>query len=151
MTFAPALAIPRYAELRCVSNFTFLLGASRPEELVERAAALGYQALAITDECSLAGIVRAHVAAKERGMTLLIGAQFQVECDFPFTLVVHACNLEGYGNLCQFITRLRRSSAKGTYRLVVAEVAALDDCVVLGCPRRMASPEQLARLSAWLS
>ena len=54
--------IPEYAELRCVSNFTFLRGASQPEELVERAMKLGYQALAIADECSLSGVVRAHVA-----------------------------------------------------------------------------------------
>ena len=59
--------LPAYAELHCLSNFSFLRGASHPEELVERAQALGYAALAITDECSLAGVVRAHLAAKERG------------------------------------------------------------------------------------
>ncbi len=59
--------LPDYAELHCVSNFSFLRGASHPEELVERAAALGYKALALTDECSLAGAVRAHQAAKEHG------------------------------------------------------------------------------------
>ena len=53
-----------FAELHCTTAFTFLTGASRPEELVERAAELGYQALAITDECSLAGVVRAHQAAR---------------------------------------------------------------------------------------
>ena len=64
-------AVPDYAELRCVSNFTFLRGASQPEELVARAKQLGYTALAIADECSMAGIVRAHVAAKEQGLKLL--------------------------------------------------------------------------------
>ena len=59
-----SFALPRYAELHCLSNFTFLRGASHPEELVERAAALGYDALALTDECSFAGVVRAHLAAK---------------------------------------------------------------------------------------
>src|SRR5512146_1522946 len=59
--------LPEYAELHCLSNFTFLRGASHPEELVERAAALGYAALALTDECSFTGIVRAHVAAKRCG------------------------------------------------------------------------------------
>ena len=59
---------PSYAELHCLSNFTFLRGASHPEELVETAHALGYQALALTDECSLAGIVRAHIAAKDKGL-----------------------------------------------------------------------------------
>ena len=61
--------LPGYAELHCRSNFSFLTGASHPEELVERAAALGYAALAITDECSLAGVVRAHVEAREAGCT----------------------------------------------------------------------------------
>ena len=56
-------AIPDYAELRCVSNFSFLRGASQPEELVERAKQLGYTALAIADECSMSGIVRSHTAA----------------------------------------------------------------------------------------
>ena len=56
--------IPGYAELHCVTNYTFLRGASDPEELVHRAAELGYAALAITDECSVAGVVRAHGAAK---------------------------------------------------------------------------------------
>ena len=69
--------IPAYAELWCLSNFSFLRGASHPRELVERAQQLGYQALAVTDECSLAGVVRAHEAARETGLKLLIGAQFE--------------------------------------------------------------------------
>ena len=68
--------LPDYAELHCVSNFSFLRGASHPEELAARAAALGYAALAITDECSLAGVVRAHVAAKQHRIKLLVGAEF---------------------------------------------------------------------------
>ena len=63
-----------YAELHCLSNFTFLRGASHPEELVRRARELGYAALAITDECSLAGVVRAHVAAKACGLKLIVGS-----------------------------------------------------------------------------
>jgi error-prone DNA polymerase len=66
---------PSYAELHCLTNFTFLRGASHPEELVERAARLGYSALAITDECSLAGMVRAHMAAKEHGIKLIVGTE----------------------------------------------------------------------------
>jgi len=102
--------LPHYAELRCLSNFSFLKGASKPEELVTRAKALGYAALAVTDECTMAGIVRAHVEAKAVGLKLLIGSQFQVACETPFNLVVLACNLNGYGNLCEFITRLRRTT-----------------------------------------
>ncbi len=70
--------LPEYAELHSLSNFTFLRGASHPEELVERARALGYSALAITDEGSLAGVVRAHVAARDRGLRLIIGAEFRL-------------------------------------------------------------------------
>jgi hypothetical protein len=73
---AEARVIPPYAELHCVSNFSFLRGASHPEELVDRAKAQSYAALALTDECSLAGVVRAHLQAKATGLPLLIGAQF---------------------------------------------------------------------------
>ena len=65
--------LPDYAELHCLSNFTFLRGASFPEELIERADELGYRAIAITDECSLSGVVRAHAVAKERDIELIIG------------------------------------------------------------------------------
>jgi error-prone DNA polymerase len=68
-----------YAELHCVSNFTFLRGASHPQELVRTASALGYSALAITDECSLAGAVKAHVAATDCDLQLIIGSEFQLE------------------------------------------------------------------------
>ena len=70
----------RYAELHCMSNFSFLEGASHPEELVQTAAALGYEALAITDRATLSGIVRAHAAAKQVGMKLIIGAHLE-PCD----------------------------------------------------------------------
>ncbi|MBK1679048.1 error-prone DNA polymerase [Rhodocyclus tenuis] len=75
--------LPDYAELHCVSNFSFLRGASHPEELVERAQALGYAALAISDECSFAGVVRAHRAAKEHGLKLIIGAEFCLAAPIP--------------------------------------------------------------------
>jgi error-prone DNA polymerase len=145
------MRIPQYAELWCLSNFSFLRGASRPEELVERAHALGYAALALTDECSLAGVVRAHVAAKELGLKLLLGAQFEVQCDTPFTLVLIARNLEGYGNISEFITSLRRASAKGTYELVLDQLrgADLQDCLALVAPRRGLQPGQLAQVAEW--
>lgn len=145
------MRIPQYAELWCLSNFSFLRGASRPEELVERAHALGYAALALTDECSLAGVVRAHVAAKELGLKLLLGAQFEVQCDTPFTLVLIARNLEGYGNISEFITSLRRASAKGTYELVLDQLrgADLQDCLALVAPRRGLQPGQIAEVAEW--
>ena len=66
-------ALPAYAELHCLSNFSFLRGASHAGELVDRALKLGYAALAITDECSFAGSVRAHLAAREAGLKLIHG------------------------------------------------------------------------------
>ncbi len=104
-----------YAELHCLSNFSFLRGASRPEELVERAAKLGYAALAITDECSVAGVVRAHVAAREHGIKLIIGAEFRLADGLRCVLL--AQDRAGYGRLCRLITRGRRAAAKGEYRL----------------------------------
>ncbi|MFX1679931.1 error-prone DNA polymerase [Mitsuaria sp. CC2] len=144
--------IPEYAELRCASNFTFLKGASKPEELVQRAKALGYSAIAITDECSMAGIVRAHVAAKEADIKLLVGSQFKVAGAATFTLVVLATNRNGYGNLCEFITRLRRRSPKGTYTLVLDEVDSktLSDCVVVAVPDRECSLQQMEGIAQWL-
>lgn len=157
-----SLVVPAYAELWCLSNYSFLRGASHPEELVKRAVELGYGALAITDECSMAGVVRAHVEAKDHGLKLLIGSQFEVEMSsenaggaagsWGFTLVVLACNLNGYGNLCQFITRLRRASEKGTYRLESGDVDGeqLVDCVVLVGGRRDSSDGQLQAIGQWL-
>ena len=68
-----------YAELHCLSNFSFQRGASSAAELFQRAAALGYQALAITDECTLAGIVRAWQASRDSGLKLIVGSEMQVE------------------------------------------------------------------------
>ena len=123
-----------------------------PEELVTRAKALGYSALAMTDECTMAGIVRAHVQAKECGLKLLVGSQFQVECNEPFNLAVLACNLNGYGNLCEFITGLRRASEKkGTYRLLLEHIQGpeLTDCLVVVSPKRGSTPEQLLAMGQW--
>jgi len=143
--------IPEYAELRCVSAFTFLHGASRPEELVERAKQLQYAALALTDECSVAGVVRAHVAAKEQELPLIIGSQFRL-ADAPFTLIVLAQNIQGYGNLCEFISKLRMNAPKGTYRLPLELVTRreLDECLVLVAPNRGAPMDDLVRVARWM-
>jgi error-prone DNA polymerase len=138
--------LPRYAELHCLTNFTFLRGASHPEELAERAAALGYAALAITDECSVAGIVRAHVAAKEHKLKLLIGTELQL-ADGP-KLVLLATNRAGYGNLSELITEGRRSAEKGSYHLVRADLDdGLGDCLALLVPGATPSPEH----ARWLT
>ncbi len=124
--------LPDYAELHCVSNFSFLRGASHPEELVARAAALGYAALAITDECSLAGVVRAHVAAKEHKLKLLIGAGFRLEGGPQIVLL--ATDRNAYGNLSQLITTARRRSAKGHYRLEWDDLASAIGCLAIQIP-----------------
>ncbi len=125
--------LPAYAELHCLSNFSFLRGASHPEELVERARALDYAALALTDECSVAGAAAAHVAAKDAGLKLVIGSEIRL-VDGP-TLVLLARNRAGYGNLSALITHGRRSAAKGHYRIACADLdAPLDHCFALLAP-----------------
>src|ERR1700730_6436634 len=112
--------LPAYAERFCLSNFSFLHGASHSDELVQRAAQLGYAGLAITDECSLAGVVRAHDAAKQANLPLVIGSYFKlVNADGSpaFGLILLAQNREGYGNLCELITLARMRAPKGEYRL----------------------------------
>ncbi|MFZ3322833.1 MAG: error-prone DNA polymerase [Usitatibacter sp.] len=107
--------IPGYAELHCLTNYSFLRGASDPEELVQRASSLGYRALAITDECSVAGIVRAHVAAKEVGLKLIIGTELTLSDGLK--LVLLATHIRGYEAMCELITKARRAAAKGEYLL----------------------------------
>ncbi|PQO28951.1 error-prone DNA polymerase [Blastopirellula marina] len=111
----------RYAELHCLTNFSFLEAASHPEELVTQAKELGYSALAITDRNMLAGVVRAHTAAKDHGLKILIGAEIR-PVDGP-PVVLWATNREGYANLCRMITLGRRQAPKGECRLTVEEVA----------------------------
>lgn len=144
--------LPVYAELHCLSNFSFLRGASHASELVDRAVELGYSALALTDECSLAGVVRAHVAAKEHpDFKLIVGSEFKVDAAVSFKMVVLATNREGYGNLCQFITGLRRSSEKGTYQLGQEHINsdALRDCLILIIPKKKSTADELLQLGRW--
>src|SRR5688572_19950091 len=121
------------AELHCISNFTFLRGASHPAELVERAKSLGYAALALTDECSLAGVVRAHAAAREAGLPLIIGSEFRLADGLR--LVALAQSRDGYGALSCLVTKGRRAALKGRYRLTRADLdAGLPDCLALWLP-----------------
>lgn len=132
-----------YAELHCLSNFSFLRGASSPQELIAQAKRLNYRALAITDECSLAGVVRAHVAAKQLGLPLIIGAE--LTCSDELKLVALATDRAAYGALSRLISMARRSSAKGRYSLARANLEnALDGCLIVWLPRadRSASPQQ---------
>ncbi len=120
---------PAYAELHCLSAFSFQRGASTAKELFERAKEQGYTALAVTDECSLAGIVRAHEAAKESGVALIVGAEMQIE-DGP-KLVLLCETLAGYQTLCQLITVARRRAKKGQYRCSRADFP--DEVIGLCC------------------
>ena len=118
-----------YVELHALSNFSFLRGASQPEELVAQAKALNYAGLALTDECSLAGVVRAHIAAKEQGLPLIIGSE--LNClpqgegqDGPSQLkvIVLATNRASYGALSRLISKARRATRKGCYALLRADL-----------------------------
>ncbi|WP_186128619.1 error-prone DNA polymerase [Burkholderia gladioli] len=164
MCAAPIGVLPAYAELQCASNFSFLHGASRAEELVERAARLGYSAIAITDECSLAGVVRAHVEAKAAGLPLIIGSHFQLTLAdgspaLAFTAL--AMNREGYGNICELITLARTRGAKGTYRLApldikhpeapLAHLRGLPDCIAILTPEFPANEQQLDAQIEWFA
>jgi error-prone DNA polymerase len=111
-----------FAELHCLSSFSFLRGASHPEELVAEAARLGYEALALTDECSLAGVVRAHLAARKHNIKLIIGSEFVLEEGLKIVLL--ATDRTSYGNLSALITLARRQADKGSYRLTKADLAS---------------------------
>jgi error-prone DNA polymerase len=123
-----------YAELHCLSNFSFLRGAAHPEELVARAAELGYLALAITDRSSLAGVVRAHVAAKEHGLRLLVGAEI-LPTDAP-PVVLLAPDRAAYGRLARLITRGRLRQPKGECAITLPDIGDLaEGLVALALPR----------------
>ena len=157
--------LPDYAELQCASNFSFLRGASHPEQLVARAAELGYRALAITDECSVAGVVRAHGEAKQQALQLIVGTQFRVQpqqgtLPGSVRLIALAMNRNGYGNLCELITLARSREQKGSYRIdaqdftqppaSLSHLRGLPDCVVLLAPDYGIAPEALQRQADWL-
>lgn len=142
-----------YAELVCISNFSFLKGASHPEELVNKAHSLGYKALAITDECSLAGIVRAHAAAEKCKLKLIVGSQFgfSEESDFSGQRVVLLVkNSQGYKHLCRLITQARRRSVKGEYQFFKEDLA---DCppglLILLCPNPQIPASTFTALLHW--
>ena len=160
---SPAPVLPDYAELQVFSHYTFLRGASAPEQLVARAAKLGYAAIAITDECTLAGVVKAHIAAKELGIHLVIGSQMTVtpeDGSAPFVLIILATNKNGYGNLSELITVARTRSEKGSYLVLPRDIAmpvgdlvhlrCLPDCQFILAPKYNASYEEVERQAAWL-
>jgi error-prone DNA polymerase len=110
-----------YVELHCKTNFSFLRGASHADELVNRAVELGYTALAVTDRNTLAGVVRAHTAAKAAHFKLIIGAEVIPQDGLP--VLLYASDRAAYGRLASLITRGRLNAIKGDCRLYVADVA----------------------------
>ncbi|MBU9377462.1 error-prone DNA polymerase [Burkholderia multivorans] len=166
---AESLLLPAYAELFCRSNFSFLHGASHAEELVERAVKLRYRGIAITDECSLAGAPRMHVAARAAGLPLIIGSYFEVTPDEAppghdpgpgaFGLVLLAQNREGYGNLSELISWRRMAAPKGTYKLTprmlsrppeeFAHLRGMPDCFAILVPVYPVRADVLDAQVAW--
>ena len=145
---------PPFAELYARSCFSFLTGASHPEELIEQAVALGYTALAIADECSLAGIVRAYAAwrLQPEALKLIVGSSIRLQ-DGP-TLVLLATDRAAYGRLSSLVTRGRRGAPKGAYRLTRADLAdGLPGCLALLVPPDTIAPnsQDLADDACWLA
>ena len=109
-----------FAELHSLSHFSFLRGASSPRQLVEQADALDYHAIAITDECSFSGIVKAHMAAKPLDIELIIGSEFYVDDGIDEKschLVLLASCRQAYSEISLLISKARRRSPKGEYQL----------------------------------
>ncbi len=166
-TASQSKPLPNYAELHCISNFTFLRGASFPEELVETAKLLGYSAIAITDECSLSGVVRAHMAAKRRNIKLIIGSEFILQeqgvndaeeskaanVDSGLRIVLLACNRKGYGELSYLITCARREAKKGEYKIDKRMLADNfpSDCLLLWVPDLRQAAEHVESQAVYLS
>ncbi|WP_151636406.1 error-prone DNA polymerase [Noviherbaspirillum aerium] len=156
--------LPAYAELYCLWNFTFLHGASHPEELVLRASQLGYAALALTDECSLAGVVRAHGEARQCGLHLIIGSVFQLahaDGRPAFRLSLLATDRDGYGNLSELITLARTRTQKGTYRLTLedftsppqdyAHLRGMPGCLAILLPPPGIAADELDWQAEWMA
>lgn len=161
--------LPHYAELYCQTNFSFLHGASHAEELIARAVKLNYQALAITDECSLAGVVRAHEEALKHDFPLIIGSVFQLEASSlepqlaQMRIIVLVQNRDGYGNLCELISlaRMRANVVKGSYLLTpedlsdppqdLQHIAGLPDCLLILVPAYPLQPEIVRAQAAWMA
>ncbi|MEZ8696960.1 error-prone DNA polymerase [Vibrio lentus] len=138
----------QYSELFCQSNYSFLEGASHAEELVLQADFLRYKALAVTDECSVAGIVKVHSAIKQHKLSLkqIVGSLFWLneECQ-----VVLLCpNRKAYAELCRIITNARRRSSKGHYQLSEWDIMSAKHCFILWLPQQK---NEDAHWGQWLS
>lgn len=154
--------LPAYAELQCMSHYTFLRGASSPEQLVDRAKELGYSAIAISDECSVTGIVKAHLAAKAAGIQLIVASQMQIsnpDGTEAFRVLIVAPTREAYGNLCELITIGRTRAPKGKYMVLASDIDApandmlhlrgLPECFLIYLPKYGADVDEMMRVATW--
>jgi error-prone DNA polymerase len=157
-------ALPDYAELQCASNFSFLRGASHADDIAARAAQLGYSAIAVTDECSLAGVVRAHLEAKKAGIPFIVGSEFALtNADGAPALrfIALAMTRDGYGNLSELITLGRMRADKGSYRLATRDLdhpessqghlKGLPDCIAVLSPDYPANEARLDVQLEWFA
>lgn len=134
---ATSTELPAYAELHCLSNFSFLRGAAHADDLVRRSIELGYTALAITDECSVAGVVRAYAAIKaieNCPLKLIVGSEFTLECGIKLLLL--ATDRSSYARVVTVITSARRAASKGEYELTrdMLEQHDLTGCLAIWLP-----------------
>lgn len=139
-----------FAELMCQSNFSFLEGASHPEELVRQAYFLGYKAIGICDECSMAGVVRAYTEIKNNHLpiNLIVGSKFTFEKQ---TLVLLCPNRLAYQECCRIITNARRRASKGEYSLSQWDLTSSKHCFCLWLPNANASKQNDNReFAKWL-
>jgi error-prone DNA polymerase len=149
-----------YAELEVTSNFSFLRGGSHPEELVGRAAELGYRALAVTDHETLAGIVRAHTAARDLPLQYIVGSRLffsfasslnRSSALYRFSLLAYPLSRQGYGNLCALLTKGKRRAQKGSCELLLEDFFSLHhDLAITLCPPFPEGPHTQARDVAFL-
>lgn len=137
------------AELVCQSNFSFLQGASDPEELVNTAAFLGYGSLAITDECSVAGVVRAYAEIKRNNLPLhlIVGSLFRL--NDSLSVVLLCPDKKAYAELCRIITNARRRSEKGSYKLAEWDLKSIKHCLLIWLPDH--SSQHNKHWGNWLS
>ena len=138
-----------YSELFCQSHYSFLTGASSPAELVTTASFLGYQAIAITDECSVAGVVRAfdEINHQRLPIKLIIGSYFVFDDSLSFVLLCP--NKEAYSELCRIITNARRRSEKGEYQLAEWDLRTIKHCQFIWLPS--GKKEYDDRWATWLA
>lgn len=138
----------QYAELFCQSNFSFLTGASHAEELLLQADFLRYHSIAITDECSVAGVVRAYraITSNQLNIKLIIGSMFWLNSECQVVLICPT--KQAYSELCRVITNARRRSEKGQYQLSEWDLMTVRHCLVIWLPRQQESDRKWGQ---WLS